>query len=391
MIFSPIYAPLEKRLKRQVCGTIHKFRVLSHIGFEGILSSELSRLGFNTTSSFVGGITTEAKWADSWKILAFSRTARRLDMEIANFHAENFGKLEKEFEKIPWELYFPAGHIPQIKVKCKKSRLYHSDAIAERLQPILEKHLTETGIAAPEPKTLQRVILDFDNDICTAYVDMVGEALYRRGYNRFVDEAPLQETLAASILFAGGVTTAKMLIDPMCGSATFSLEAASYAMNLSTGSSRKFAIHEQPAFGEASYQNMLKHPAKAEISSDFSIYTADISKKTIGTASHNASACGVDTIVKPVVADFFKGTIPHAEGSLIVLNPPYGIRLQADAPKLYHEIAQKLKKDYSDCKVAILCPDHRTLHAFTNSAGHAIRTDHGGLNIFAVFSKIKDI
>lgn len=386
MIFSDLYQPLEKRLKRQVCGVTHTFRVLAHIGFEGVLAAELSRLGFNAKSSFVGGLTIEAKWADSWKILCYSRTARRLDMEIGKFRAENFGKLEKEFDKIPWELYYPAGHIPEIKVKCKKSRLYHSDAIAERLTPILEKHLIYS-ITAPEPTTLQRTIIDFDNDICTVYVDMVGEALYRRGFNRFVDEAPLQETLATSILYYGNLATAPMLMDPMCGSATFSLEAAAIAKNVSTAESRIFAIHEQPAFGEATFKNMLKHSPEPILSDNFSIYTADKSRKSVATATHNAKICKLDSIIQPKLADFFKEIEPHKPGTLIALNPPYGIRLQTDAPKLYQEIGTKLRLDYKDCKVAIICPDYKTLHALVKGETNAIRTDHGGLNVFTVFAE----
>lgn len=391
MLFNPIYQSLEKRLKRQVCGVPHNFRVLSHLGFEGVLSSELSRLGFNTTSSFVGGITIQAKWADSWKILAFARTARRLDMEIAKFHAENFGKLEREFEKVPWELYYPAGYIPEIKVKCKKSRLYHSDAIAERLKPILEKHLLSLGFTAPEPTTLQRIIIDFENDVCTVYVDMAGVALYRRGHERFVDEAPLQETLAASILLAGGLPQAPMLLDPMCGSATFSLEAAAFAQSRTQGAFRKFAIHEQPAFGDASYQNMLKHAPQTETIPDFAIYTADKSKKSVATATHNTEVCNAAGLVKPVHADFFKGVVPHKPGALIALNPPYGIRLQTDTQKLYQEIGKKVRTDYRDCKIALLCPDHTTLHSFAPGVVNAIRTDHGGLSIFAIFADIRKL
>lgn len=391
MLFNPVYQSLEKRLKRNVCGMPHTFRVLSHIGFEGIVSAELSRLGFNTKSSFVGGITIEAKWADSWKILAYSRTARRLDMEIARFHAENFGKLEKELDKIPWELYYPAGHIPEIKVKCKKSRLYHSDAIVERMLPVLERHLLNIGFSAPEPTTLQRVIIDFENDVCTVYVDMVGEALYRRGFNRFVDEAPIQETLACSILLHGGLTTAPMLIDPMCGSGTFSLESAAIVLQQSTADSRKFAIHEQPAFGEASFRNMVKKGAELQMPEGFAIYTADKSPKSVATATHNAELCKVSGLVKPQKADFFKGTIPHKPGTLIALNPPYGIRLQTNAPRLYQEIGKKLRLDYNDCKIAIICPDHKTLHALSFCDANAIRTDHGGLNVFAVFADAKKL
>lgn len=400
MIINPAFRQLEKRIKRRVCGQPHYFRAVSHLGFEGALAAELNRLGFTGTTQVPSGIAFEAKFADAWKVCAFARTARKLEMELAHFHAENFGKLEKEFEKVPWELYLPPNCEPKISAKCKKSRLYHSDAVAERLEPILKDRLfAGNGLAkgegfeggafgheaaATEP---QKISIELENDACTIFLDLSGEPLYKRGHNRFVEEAPLQETMAASILLAGGLASAPALLDPMCGSGTFSLEAAAIAKGHHPGLSRHFAFEGEPAFGREAYNYALAHAPAPDVLPGFSIYTADINPKAVQTATHNATCCGETELVKPTIADFFKQKIPYQKGSLLVLNPPYGLRIKADTVNLYKEIGKKIKLDYRSCKIALLCPDRKCFAAFNPGMASVVRTNHGGLDIFAIFGE----
>ena len=96
-------------------------------------------------------------------------------------------------------------------------------------------------------------------------------------------------------------------------------------------------------------------------------------------------------LISPQNKDFFDGIIPHKPGSLLVLNPPYGIRLQANTKRLYCEIGKKIRSDYRDCKVALICPDHTTLHAFSPGVISAVRTNHGGLNIFVIFAEARKL
>lgn len=393
MIIGPAFRQIEKRVKRRVCGQPHYFRAGSHLGFEGALAAELNRLGFTGTTQVPSGIAFEAKFADAWKVCAFSRTARKLEMELAHFHAENFGKLEKELEKIPWELYLPPNSEPKVTAKCKKSRLYHSDAVAERLEPILKERLSqsgevpgalEAGQAGAEP---QRISIELANDACTVFLDLSGEPLYKRGHSRFVEEAPLQETMAASILFTAGLASAPQLLDPMCGSGTFSLEAAAIANGHHPGLSRHFAFEADPAFGREAYSYLLSHAPAPDVLQGFAIYTADISPKAVQTTEHNAACSGEADLVKPVLADFFKQKIPHKPGSLLVLNPPYGLRIKADTTRLYKEIGKKIKLDYRSCKIALLCPDRKCFAAFNPGMASVVRTNHGGLDIFAIFGE----
>ena len=380
MDFREEYMFLEKRLKRQILGREHFFRVLSPIGFEGVLAGELNRLGIAEVKSDLGTVFFHGKLEEAIKICAFSRSARRVDMKIDSFRAENFGKFEKKWSEIPFELYLPKHTLPSIQVKCKKSRLYHSDAISERAENILkEKSFTDLN-------ENQKVYIDFENDKCEIFIGLSGEPLYKRGLSRYTECAPLQETLAYGILQFAGAFCAPMLIDPMCGSGTFSLETASVVSGLFPAKTRKFAFMEFPSFKENPWKHLLKNPPVTSVPEAYSIWTSDKSEKAIETVLYNTHLYHFDSIIHPVEQDFLDSKIIHPEGALIVLNPPYGIRMKANTETLYKEIRRKIRSDYKDCKIALICPTHKILHSFAPSILNAIRTNHGGLDIFVIFT-----
>ena len=128
----------EKRLKRQIIGKPHRFLAIAPLGFEQTLARELEFCKPQVVGDGKVGFT--AKITDAWKAVAYTRVANRIMMHIADFRAENFRDLEKKAAEIPWELYLDNGGQAsiQIHVTCKHSRLYHSDAVAERLQKVIE-------------------------------------------------------------------------------------------------------------------------------------------------------------------------------------------------------------------------------------------------------------
>ena len=197
---------LSKRVKRHITAVPHEFRAICHPGFEATCAAEFTLLGVKVPlqTSF-GAVDFTAKLEDAWKLIAFSRTSTRIVMRIDSFTAENFGRLEKKALEVPWELFFPKTPLPEIKVTCKKSRLYHSDAIAERLQKIVYASLNACGVETDKKDHVQTLFVHFENDRCTLSVDLAGEPLYKRGFNRHVEEAPVRDTFAASMLLEGEI------------------------------------------------------------------------------------------------------------------------------------------------------------------------------------------
>ena len=271
----------EKRLKRQVIGKPHRFLAVVPLGFEqtfvceilAILPDSGSPAGMTHSPSQTdihvvgdGKVEFTAKLVEAWKIAAYSRIANRILMHIADFKAENFRELEKKADEIPWELFLDNKGTARvdIHVTCKHSRLYHSDAVAERLDKIL-----------PAPSTPQNLFVTLVDDRCTLWLDLAGEELYKRGHERFVNDAPLKETIAAAMIFEAqsialspsnqshhiftqDIPFRATLFDLMAGSGTFSLEAAYMANGFIPGICRDFALKHQPAFKEATWNFLIR-------------------------------------------------------------------------------------------------------------------------------------
>ena len=374
-----------------------------------------------------------------------------------------------------------------IHVTSKHSRLYHSDAIAERLYKIIEGvsvplASADTASATPSAGTprnaplqnenrsiQQNLYVNFLDDRCTIWLDLAGEELYKRGFERFVNDAPLKETIASAMIFEAieilrlsaprsaqddtSHPRSITLIDLMSGSGTFSLEAACIANKIIPGTCRDFALKHQPAFKEATWNfitrsnssapvtlndtrgdtstsvtlnevkgpvkscNATKHPIIAKI------ITSDISERAVNIIKHNIECSPLANIspapIAPQQKDFFSYTakeIADACGDtspILVLNPPYGKRLDFDAPKLYTQIGKKLTELARDLHhfgksltVAILAPkdDTRDGAKYTCTANllrecpalskehtptaKVIQTSHGGFSLNAFFATI---
>ncbi|SHG93583.1 putative N6-adenine-specific DNA methylase [Fibrobacter sp. UWH9] len=450
---------LEKRLKRQVIGKPHRFMAVVPLGFEETLVEELKYIGVECVQDCTangncaagikvagdGKVEFTAKITEAWKAVAYSRIANRVLMEIATFKAENFGQLEKGVAAVPWELYLPSVILEaqsadriqsflNIHVTCKHSRLYHSDAVEERIR----KNITPTDHASAP----QHLYVNLQDDRCTLWLDLAGEELYKRGHERFVAEAPLKETIAAAMIFeaskiastnnpkstegatphlkASDASALITFIDPMAGSGTFSLEAAYIANGLIPGKCRDFALKHQPAFKEGTWNFILKgrHSETAaplrhsEERSDeesttnlLSIITSDISERPIDIINHNVEVSPLPAdIINPQLKDFFSYTIEDfqkassesARNIIILLNPPYGKRLAFDAPKLYTKIGLKLN-EFKGAVIAILAPKDCTgnllkacpaLNPSNNPEAKLIETSHGGFSLNAIFARI---
>ncbi|PWJ36691.1 THUMP domain-containing class I SAM-dependent RNA methyltransferase [Fibrobacter succinogenes] len=489
---------LEKRIKKHIIGKPHRFLAVSPLGFEQTLSRELEIiLGETATeqphATGDGKVEFTTKLTEAWKAVAVSRTANRVLMEVSSFKAENFRELEKKASEIPWELYLPChpersnasceveGSI-NIHVTCKHSRLYHSDAIAERLYKIIEGVSVplapaDTASATPSAGTprnapSQNLYVNFLDDRCTIWLDLAGEELYKRGFERFVNDAPLKETIASAMIFEAieilrlraprsaqddtSHPRSITLIDLMSGSGTFSLEAACIANKIIPGTCRDFALKHQPAFKDATWNFLIRQETRDDkcvrrvsrpclhehdrvqhlglersdnpktnsaTATIAKIITSDISERAVNIIKHNIECSPLANIspapIAPKQKDFFSYTakeIADACGDtspILVLNPPYGKRLDFDAPKLYTQIGKKLTELARDLHhfgksltVAILAPkdDTRDGTKYTCTANllrecpalskehtptaKVIQTSHGGFSLNAFFATI---
>lgn len=384
---------LSKRVKRHITAVPHEFRAICHPGFEATCAAEFTLLGVKVPlqTSF-GAVDFTAKLEDAWKLIAFSRTCTRIVMRIDSFTAENFGRLEKKALEVPWELFFPKTPLPEIKVTCKKSRLYHSDAIAERLQKIVYASLNACGLETDKKDPVQTLFVHFENDRCTLSVDLAGEPLYKRGFNRHVEEAPVRDTFAASMLLEGGLLRSQRLFDPMSGSGTFSSEAALVKAHANLWKTRSFALQNAPSFRPAAWNFMVNHTPGLDLLPELQIFASDLSSKALATVQYNLKTSAAAPYLQALKSDtlqiyqanFFD--LPKAsENSLLALNPPYGKRITADIPRLYREIGKKVRADFKNSHIALIVPGKEAENALNLTPKRRIESINGGIDVSVFF------
>src|SRR5262245_16561985 len=175
-------------------------------GVESLLASELTALGA-TGESERGGVEFSGSRELLWRVLRESRLAESVRVRLRAFEARTFAELESGLARLPWHAYldrgaFGAGRV-RIDVTCKKSRLYHSDAVAERVEQVIAARLGQALVehdgVGSQIHSIARVFVRILRDRVQVSVDASGERLHKRGYRVEVSRAPLRETLAAAL------------------------------------------------------------------------------------------------------------------------------------------------------------------------------------------------
>ena len=404
----------EKRIKRRISGRPHVFFAVYPPGLGGVCEKEVSQVSEKAGEIFSdhykitdikvlpGGIEfkTHLKTACLANILMGSAT--RILMRIASFKADGFRRLEEQIKAIDWELYLPYQVLPDIRVTTHKSRLYHSTAIADRISPIVHDRLflkdipRHHGAAGPAGSIPQTLMVRGENDRFELSLDMSGTPLYKRGIKEKIVKAPLRETLAFAILVRLGLTEKDTLVDPMCGSGTFSLEGAMMQCAMPPGAFRSFAFEAWPGFEGKSIthaRNKLMATAQACMDAGTlpSIPAQDLDRTAIDHLKQTCTRHRVFQRIYPVCDDFFNMKPPPIidNQGVVVLNPPYGIRLDKknDTTALYKEIGQKLTADFKGWRAGIICPGKKEFQAL-NLGLSTMPLFHGGLDLHTAIGVI---
>jgi len=247
------------------------------------------------------------------------------------------------------------------RVTCHKSRLYHSDAVAERVLGAINDffgRFSKPACTSVKGKPGQLILVRIDHDLCTISVDSSGEQLHRRGYRLETAKAPLRENLAAGIILLSGWSGSKAFVDPFCGSGTLPIEAAMIAQNIPPGINRDFAFSQWPLHQKDLWQAQLRS-AREEIRQNRSpINGFDRDRGAIEAARSNAARAGLlDRIIFTQQAISYLE--PPAPEGWIITNPPYGVRVSEnkDLRDLYARFGSILLHRFPSWSLAILTTD----------------------------------
>ncbi|WP_138465233.1 class I SAM-dependent RNA methyltransferase [Poseidonocella sp. HB161398] len=290
-------------------------------GLEQDVLREAQALGLAGAEAVAGGVRAEGGWAEAWRANLELRCASRVLIRIASFRAPHLAQLDKRARKIDWRSILRADLPVRVEVACKRSRIYHQGAAAERIG----RAISETSGAALAPEAAITVKARIEDDLCTISLDTTGEPLHRRGHKEAVGKAPLRETFAAAFLARMGFDGSQAVVDPMCGSGTFPIEAAEIAAGLAPGRSRRFAFEDLGSFDAAAWQKMkAARPARAPQQRFFG---QDRDDGAIRMAQANAARAGLEdwtSFTRQAISDLQR---PEGPPGLVMVNPPYGARI----------------------------------------------------------------
>jgi len=389
-------ASYEKRLKRRITGREHLFFAVCPPGLKKLCHNEMLASGFLEDNLKItrGGIEFKARLNTCMQFNLNLRSPSRILMRISHFKADSFGKLEKKLAAIDWILYLTQNCSLKFNVTAKKSRLYHSDAIAQRCEKIIIDQLKANITFTAKNRSNQTIYIRAENNFFTISLDTTGDLLFKRGIKKKVTKAPLRENIAFAMLWWAGFSNKDILIDPMCGSGTFSLEAAMTKTNVPPGFFRAFAFESWPGFSPKTFAYMKKEAQKQFFGfADKQIFASDINDTALAALEQNISNHDFCNIIEASKKDFFTinpFAISQGKKGVVMLNPPYGKRLEQekDTRLFYQEIGKKLKSDFKGWRVGIILPS-RESKSFLRLKLELKPVFHGGLDIFAGIGKIE--
>ena len=247
----------------------------------------------------------------------------------------------------------------RVEASCAKSRIYHSGAAAERIETAIK----ETLGAPHDPDAAVTVMARIEDDLCSISIDTSGEPLHRRGYKAAVNAAPMRETLASLFLLACGYDGIEPLLDPMCGSGTFVIEAAEIAARLNPGRTRRFAFEQLATFDSEAWLSMRAVNSRRVPAAI--CHGSDRDEAAITMSRANAGLAGVTegtSFQRCTIGDLAR---PEGPAGLVIVNPPYGERLgdTETLGPLYRALGQTLTSRFAGWRAGIITSDPALAYA----------------------------
>ncbi len=314
-------------------------------GIESVAADEFRRMGFEDIKTENGRVLLSGDSNMLARANICSRFAERILINVGEFSALTFTELFEGVKALPWEDYIGRDDAFPVNGWSINSKLFSipdcqsiiKKAIVERLK--LKYHINYFAETGPEYKIRFSIM----KDSVTMMIDTSGHGLHKRGYRRNSNDAPLKETLAASICDLARIYPDTKLYDPFCGSGTILIESALMAKNIAPGLRRFFAA-ERFGFLDSKIWQEERTRAQDLIrpTVDFMAQGFDIDKNAVELTLANAKKAGVEKYVKASIADV-RDFIPPSDRCLTITNPPYGERLLdvKAAEELYTVMGQR--------------------------------------------------
>jgi 23S rRNA (guanine2445-N2)-methyltransferase len=331
-------------------------------GLEKLLAAELSGLGADEAEVTAGGVGFKGDWPLVYRANMHSRLATRILLRVTTGKYTSEEDIYRGTLAVYWERWFDASRTIAVKVVAQNSPLKSLNFVTLKIKDaICDRFREETG-QRPSVQTVEpdiRVRAFLTRDRFTLYLDTSGEALHKRGLRKQAGLAPINENLAAGILKLSGWEPGQVLFDPMCGSGTFLMEAALMSLNRAPGLGRNFAFEKFSRL-DAGAWNQIREQAKRDCKpiAQLPIYGSDVLGHSLRDADANLKAAGLREAVTLSKADILD-IEAVAETGVMVMNPPYGVRLgdEAELAEMYPKLGDVLKQRFPGWRIYIISAD----------------------------------
>lgn len=333
-------------------------------GLEALLVNELQTSGARDIKPTDGGVSFSGELAVCYHANLHSRIATRILVQVGRGKYATEDDLYQAAYKINWPNWFDVKHDFMVKVtgvKCPLKSLEFAtlkikDAVCDKFRQVVN---ARPYIDTKTPAVRVHAYLTADS--YQYYVDTSGNALYQRGNRKASIEAPLRENLAAGILLLSGWKPGQALLDPMCGSGTFLLEAAMMALQIAPGLNRNFGFEKLKNFESDTWKKIKNTALKAVKPATFQkLYGSDMDLRAVRVTKQNLTEGGLLETAQISHVNFTE-LVPPAEQGVMVTNPPYGVRIGEDEELalLYPKMSETLKRQFSGWNTYFLTNDLR--------------------------------
>ncbi len=335
-------------------------------GLENILTTELKNLGAENVQPQKRAVSFEGDELVMYKANLWSRTAMSILKPLFEFSFEGQQEYYDILREYRWDDIFTVDKTIAINALAFKSEFTNTHFLAQRTKDAVADYFKEkTGkrpsVDIDDPQI--KINIYINQNRCSVSLDSSGAPLFKRGYRRKNVSAPLNEVLGAGLVMLTGWDREQPFYDPMCGSGTFSIEAGMMAMNMAPSIFRRnFSFQHWQGYNPEQWENLREEARAGELKTAPEILASDISNISMDATRQNLMEAGLLGRVKLEKKDFFTSKPNHDKGVLII-NPPYGVRLQSENIKEYYQnMGTTLKHNYTGFEAWIISPDKALTH-----------------------------
>ncbi|MBI4938535.1 MAG: class I SAM-dependent RNA methyltransferase [Nitrosomonadales bacterium] len=333
-------------------------------GLEALLSNELSRLGAQEVRATDGGVAFSGDWPLCYRANLGSRIASRVLWRLAVNDYRNEQDIYDAAHALPWDKWFDVACTIRVNVAAIQCPLKSLDFATLKIKDAVCDKFRKLAGERPSVDTHtpdMRIHAFLEQSRMTLYLDTSGEPLFKRGVRLHTNIAPIRENLAAGILGITGWQPGTPLLDPMCGSGTFLIEAALMSLNIAPGIGRSFAFEKLRNFDAATWLAMRAGAQAAQLPvTELPIFGSDLYGDALKAAHRNLEEAGIRQAVELKQANALEISAP-ADHGVLVANLPYGERMGElqELEELYPKLGDMLKKKFGGWNAYLFTSDLR--------------------------------